>query len=84
MPYKLSLYGEEQLAQDAFETKSIIPTLTDLQKKAMEYLSDHKNEKRYIDANEVATYYGYPNGQYFRGVLASLHKKGLIDKKSGE
>ncbi len=89
MPYKLSRNGIREL--DKFNRPkayiigntaegSMIYGLTDLQKKALRYLEDHLHEDRFIDAREVAMFYGYPNGQYFRGVLASLHKKGLITK----
>ena len=82
MPYKLSLATLNGFKAKADYNKKTLPwDLTDLQKKALEYLYEHKDENRYIDAHEVATFYGYKNGMWFRGVLASLHKKGLLEKK---
>jgi hypothetical protein len=71
MPYKLA-------------NKTRLPPLTDLtdlQKKALEYLWEHRSEDRWIDAREVALAYGYANGWWFRGVLASLEKRSLIVKR---
>ncbi len=81
MPYMLSQHGREELSKSAKGLSSLSSTWTELQKKAMNYLSMHQDENRYIGAAEVAQFYGYPNGQYFRGVLASLHHYGLLTKK---
>ena len=87
MPYKLSLKGFNLVHPNTEAQQRELQGLTDLQIKALDYLNawkgihDTNDADTYVDAAEVATYYGYPNGQYFRGVLASLHKKGLIDKK---
>ena len=83
MPYKLSSRGFKAITLDQAHGTTPFATLnlTDLQKKALDYLYGHKDENRYIDAHEVATYYGYKNGTWFRGVLASLHKRGLLTKK---
>lgn len=67
MPYKINTKGRE-----ADKSK-----LTDMQVQALDYLSKHEG---WIGANEVAVHYGFANGWWFRGVLSSLHKKGLITK----
>lgn len=81
MSYKLSQRGWRDWSNWTLGRDSKLYCLTDLQKKALTYLYDNKDEKRYIDAHEIALFYGYPSGLYFRGVLASLYKKGLIDKE---
>ncbi len=83
MPYRINIRGTRKLRGGD------IKDLTDLQQKALLYLDAWKDTKNaegdvYIGAAEVAKSYGYPNGQWFRGVLSSLHKRGLIDKKPGE
>jgi hypothetical protein len=89
MPYRLSDKGFKLIHTQTKAEQAELQSLTDLQTKALDYLNawqdagDGKGQPVYIDAAEVAKYYGYPNGQWFRGVLASLHKKGLVDKKEG-
>lgn len=82
MPYKLNKLGRAALETLKQGSSSISPTsiLTYRQIVALNYLADHEDEGRYIGAAEIADYLGDPNGQYFRGVLASLYHKGLIDK----
>lgn len=89
MPYKLSAKAQRLLGPLAGDTISVsqiltkiqpLTHLTDLQKKALQYLYKCKDEDRFIHAAEIAKHYGYPNGQYFRGVLTSLEKKGLLVK----
>lgn len=84
MPYKLSTLGYSYCFTRKGRSTTTIVNLTKLQMQALAYLYEHKDENRYIDAHEVATFYGYKNGMWFRGVLASLHKRGLLDKKPGE
>lgn len=78
MPYKISAEGLRVVASEEG-----LDELTELQVKALKYLKTTSKD-RFVDAREVAVYYGYPNGQYFRGVLASLHQKGLLIKPRGE
>lgn len=77
MPYKISYKGHGKIAVADEEVLG----LTEMQAQALEYLEDHRSDDRYIDAHEIATYYGYPSGNYFRGVLYSLWKRGLIEKE---
>ena len=72
MPYKISASGRGMFKPFASWD------LTKLQQKALEYAWN--NDPDWFGAVDVAKEYGYPNGQYFRGVLASLHKKGLLIK----
>jgi hypothetical protein len=78
MPYKLSTAGDRAIK---LVHEGTLDNMTDLQQKALQYLYEHRTENRFIDAAEIAHYYSYPNGQYFRGVLASLHSYKLLDKK---
>ena len=88
MPYKLSQLGDAQFNQFTWEVHrniilpdsrySFVHNLTDLQKKALEYLYEHKNED-FIETSEIAKFYGLAP-QAMRGVLYSLYKKGLVEK----
>jgi len=82
MPYKINARGSMLFLPS--ETPSRKRELTEMQNQALEYLYNHRNEDRYIHAHEVATYFGYPNGQWMRGPLASLHKRGFITKDPHE
>lgn len=84
MPYKISAEGLDY----ATSLLALDPTdeLTIMQQEAMQYalyLHNHHPDQ-FVHAAEVAKYWDYPNGQFFRGVLASLHKKGLLNKFEGD
>ncbi len=87
MPYKLSDKGFKLIHANTQAQQIELQGLTDLQHKALDYLNswfgtqDGNDQPVYVDAADVAKFWGLSNGQYFRGVLASLHKKGLLDKK---
>jgi hypothetical protein len=89
MPYKLSTKGFDLIHANTAAGQRELQGLTDMQRQALDYLNawvgatSNNEGPVYVDSAEVAKYYGYPNGQYFRGVLASLHNKGLVDKKEG-
>lgn len=69
MPYRINQKGIDY--EEAGD-------LTDLQQKALRYL--RSRPKEFIYSAEVAEHYHYPNGQYFRGVLYSLVRLGLVDE----
>jgi hypothetical protein len=83
VPYQLSKQGKALLEGHSVVSLAAIQEMrssyTDLQRKALTYFEGHPNT--WIGAAEVAQAYGYPNGWTFRGVLASLHAKGILDKK---
>ncbi len=90
MPYRLSDKGFKLIHAQTATQQAELQGLTDLQRKALDYMNAWQDAKSnnegpvYVGAAEVAKYYGYPNGQWFRGVLASLHKRGLLIKDPHE
>ena len=68
MPYKVTSEGLAKLSYSA--------DLTEKQVQALALLS--KAPDNYFDSAEVANYYGYSNGSYFRGVMYSLLLKGFV------
>ncbi len=84
MPYKLSAEGKREIERIKEQPK-LKDNYTELQIKALGYFAELEPEEvHWVHAAEVAEAYGYPNGQWFRGVLASLHKKGLLIKDPRE
>lgn len=84
MPYKINTRGYvlavPSKRSEFPERERAWKDLTTLQQDALLFLALPENQEEYSSAGEVAAYWNYPNGQYFRGPLASLHKRGLIDK----
>ena len=75
MPYKLSLKGRHLV-----DTGDNFPAdLTEHQEQALIYLDLHRHDG-YIESSEVAKYYGLAP-QAMRGPLASLYKRGYVEKK---
>jgi hypothetical protein len=73
MPYQANWNAINKMATSDYLN------LTTLQRQAINYATSHSS--KWVGAREIALHHGYPNGQYFRGVLASLHKRGLLTKK---
>jgi hypothetical protein len=89
MPYKLSNKGRKLFGTPIIESQSVDTVigwhdLTAMQRLAMQFAHQYNEppfESKVFSAAEVASYYDYPTGQYFRGVLASLYEKGLLNKE---
>jgi len=79
MPYMLSTKGKKLFEVPRRElTKTYNDLFTEMQRHALNFFHDRADS--WYGAADVAKEYGFPNGQYFRGVLASLHKRGYLTK----
>lgn len=81
MPYRLSEKGIRLLSdyRDSSRGRSMLTAAyTDLQKKALEYLEDHRDEG-FVETSTISRFYGL-KPMAMRGVLWSLYRYGLVEK----
>lgn len=81
MPYRISTKGITEFNELQQNRKSLISSLTDYERKALDYLSQVWIDRPdYVMSSEIARHYNLAP-QAMRGPCYQLFKLGLLDKQ---